>query len=132
VADSTAAAVGATVGGSAEGLYSAEMPCSQASITVRIVNREGTVIWAHSQDSPGGLQALGERALQGDAASTTLNAGGLAKVCLARPLIPELTLIQAVSGLSAPIPAPTHPSSGRIAAQLPYPRHHSDGCSSSV
>ncbi|HXK59859.1 MAG TPA: hypothetical protein PLP42_08165 [Acidobacteriota bacterium] len=44
---------GAAVGGSGETFYSAE-DRAQATVTLRLVNADGEVIWAHTQDSPGG------------------------------------------------------------------------------
>ena len=44
---------GAAGGSSGETLYSSETR-TQATVTLRMVDREGTVIWAYSQDSPGG------------------------------------------------------------------------------
>jgi hypothetical protein len=47
------AAFGAIAGGSGESLYSAETRAS-ASVVLRLVDPEGTVVSAYSQDSPGG------------------------------------------------------------------------------
>jgi hypothetical protein len=47
------AAFGASAGGSGEALYSAETRAN-ASVVLRLVDQEGTVVWAYSQDSPGG------------------------------------------------------------------------------
>lgn len=47
------AGMGAIGGGSGTALFSAETK-SSASLTLRIVDKEGTIIWAHTQDSPGG------------------------------------------------------------------------------
>ena len=47
------AAFGAIAGGSGESLYSAETRES-ASVVLRLVDQEGTIVWAYSQDSPGG------------------------------------------------------------------------------
>jgi hypothetical protein len=44
---------GAMLGGSGEVLASAETT-THASVTLRLVNRDGDVIWAHTQDSAGG------------------------------------------------------------------------------
>ena len=48
-----AAAIGALAGGSSESLLSAESRTS-ASVILRLVDAEGIVLWAYSQDSPGG------------------------------------------------------------------------------
>jgi hypothetical protein len=48
-----AAAIGAAAGGSAETLYSQETR-SHAALTLRLVDPDGLVIWAHTQESPGG------------------------------------------------------------------------------
>lgn len=50
---SAAAAVGAVSGSNSEGLYSSETRF-QAAVVLRITNRAGDVIWAHTQDSQGG------------------------------------------------------------------------------
>lgn len=47
------AAFGAIAGGSGESLYSAETRAS-ASVVLRLVDQEGTIIWAYSQNSAGG------------------------------------------------------------------------------
>lgn len=47
------AAVGASKGGSSEALTSAET-VTQASVSIRIVDKEGEVIWAYTQESKGG------------------------------------------------------------------------------
>lgn len=51
--NSASAAVRAVGGGSSEGLYSSETRF-QATVTLRITNRDGDLLWATSQDSPGG------------------------------------------------------------------------------
>ena len=50
---SVSAGFGAIVGGSGEALYSAET-ATRASVTLRLVNADGDVLWAHTQDSSGG------------------------------------------------------------------------------
>lgn len=52
-ASTTAAAIGAVAGGSSEALYSRESQ-TQVSVTARLVDKDGLVIWAHTQESPGG------------------------------------------------------------------------------
>ena len=47
------AGFGAAVGGSGETLYSAETR-SRVTVTLRLTDRRGTVLWAYSQDSAGG------------------------------------------------------------------------------
>ncbi len=47
------AGFGAASGGSGEKLFSAESG-SRASVTVRLVDAEGEVLWAYTHDSPGG------------------------------------------------------------------------------
>jgi hypothetical protein len=44
---------GAAAGGSGETLYSSE-DRSQATVTLRLVDAEGDILWAYTQDSPGG------------------------------------------------------------------------------
>ena len=51
--NSGSAGFGAVVGGSGEALFSAET-ASRASVTLRLVNSDGDVIWAYTQDSAGG------------------------------------------------------------------------------
>jgi hypothetical protein len=46
-------AFGAAGGGSGQALYSSETR-SHATVTLRLVDNDGEVIWAHSQNSPGG------------------------------------------------------------------------------
>jgi hypothetical protein len=50
---SGSAAFGAIAGAGSESLYSAETR-STASVVLRLVDHDGTVVWAHSQDSAGG------------------------------------------------------------------------------
>jgi hypothetical protein len=50
---SGSAGIGAAVGGSGESLLSAETG-SRASVTLRLVDLDGDVLWAYTQDSPGG------------------------------------------------------------------------------
>jgi hypothetical protein len=50
---SGSAGFGAAVGGSGESLLSAETG-SRASVTLRLVGLDGDVLWAYTQDSPGG------------------------------------------------------------------------------
>jgi len=52
-ADRYSAAIGAVGFGSAEKLGSAETRWS-ASVSIRLVDKDGDVLWAHSFDSPGG------------------------------------------------------------------------------
>lgn len=47
------AGLGAVAGGSSERLFSIET-LSRASVTLRLTNREGDIIWAYTQDSAGG------------------------------------------------------------------------------
>ena len=47
------AAMHAVTGGSSEGLYSSETRF-EASITLRITSKDGDVLWAYTQQSPGG------------------------------------------------------------------------------
>jgi hypothetical protein len=47
------AAVGAALGGSGESLLSAETG-SRASVTLRLVDSDGVILWAYTQDSAGG------------------------------------------------------------------------------
>jgi hypothetical protein len=47
------AGFGAAQGANGESLYSSETR-SSASVTLRLVDQEGTIIWAYTQDSPGG------------------------------------------------------------------------------
>ncbi len=51
--NSGSAAIGGVRGGSAEGLYSSENR-SQATVTLRLVDSDGEVIWAFTQESPQG------------------------------------------------------------------------------
>jgi len=51
--NSGSAAIGGVRGGNAEGLYSSENR-SQATVTLRLVDSEGEVIWAFTQESPQG------------------------------------------------------------------------------
>jgi len=50
---SVTAGFGAAVGGSGESLLSAETG-ARASVTIRLVDADGDVLWAYTQDSPGG------------------------------------------------------------------------------
>jgi hypothetical protein len=50
---SGSAGFGAARGDSGESLYSSETRAT-ASVTLRLVDQEGTIIWAYTQDSPGG------------------------------------------------------------------------------
>ncbi len=50
---SARAAIGAAVGGSGESLYSSET-AANASVILRLVDADGVVIWATTQDSSGG------------------------------------------------------------------------------
>jgi hypothetical protein len=50
---SASAGFGSALGGSGESLLSAETG-SRASVTVRLVDASGDVLWAYTQDSPGG------------------------------------------------------------------------------
>ena len=52
-ATTTEAAIGAAVGGSEENLYSRDQQ-THASVTVRLVDADGLVLWAHTQESSGG------------------------------------------------------------------------------
>lgn len=52
-ASTTAAAIGAAAGGSEEALYSKDTQL-HASVAARLVDSDGTVMWAHTQESPGG------------------------------------------------------------------------------
>lgn len=47
------ASIGALAGGQSEALYSAEKG-QTAAVVLRIVDGDGVVLWAHSQESPGG------------------------------------------------------------------------------
>lgn len=51
--NSASGGFGAAVGGSGETLYSSENR-SQATVTLRLVDAEGDIVWAHTQDSPEG------------------------------------------------------------------------------
>lgn len=53
VGSTGSAGFGAARGASGESLFSSETR-SSASVTLRLVNPEGTIIWAYTQDSPGG------------------------------------------------------------------------------
>lgn len=55
-ASTTAAAIGAVAGGSEENLYSKEQQL-HASLTMRLMDADGVVLWAYTQESTGGKRA---------------------------------------------------------------------------